>query len=274
MFGLALLSLILGLCNLPHGVEIQAPIAGSTAAWEIPRFKESGNGSWILWECTEDINRKVGKDQSAAGAGRGFTWRFEQPLSHGWSPPQSKLMPASATLGQIPLNPPGLTPSHSAAPVSSTSDPGSAVLGAPDRCQGPLTLTRCYHIHQVDQRSDLSQICQSRGCRRCRGCMLTWWKRASETQHNSKSHTHLHTSKEKKNLFEPVSGGENTFDGVVRGDQFKKEEHHHSPFVEVFHPHLKEKEARFHNKTTGPTLDACLWLFLRGKCHFILLNCV
>lgn len=124
-------------------------------------------------------------------------------------PPQSKLMPASATLGQIPLNPPGLTPSHSAVPVSSTSDPGSAVLGAPDRCQGPLTLTRCYHIHQVDQRSDLSQICQSRGCRRCRGCMLTWWKRASETQHNSKSHTHLHTSKEKK-IFSNLSAAART----------------------------------------------------------------
>lgn len=104
----------------------------------------------------EDINRKAVKDHSAAGVGRGFTWRFEQPLSHGWSPPPSKLMPASATLGQILLNPPGLTPSHSAGPVSSTSDPGSAILGAPDRCQGPLTLTRGYHIHQVDQRSDLS----------------------------------------------------------------------------------------------------------------------
>lgn len=65
-------------------------------------------------------------------------------------------MPASATLGQILLNPPGLTPSNSAALVTSTSDPGSAILGAPDRCQGPLTLTGCYHIHQVDQRSDLS----------------------------------------------------------------------------------------------------------------------
>lgn len=65
-------------------------------------------------------------------------------------------MPASATLGQILLNPAGLTASHSAALVSSTSDPGSVILGAPDRCPGPLTLTGCYHIHQVDHRSDLS----------------------------------------------------------------------------------------------------------------------
>lgn len=71
-------------------------------------------------------------------------------------PPPSKLMPASATLGQILLNPPGLRPSHSTVPVLSTSDPGSAILGAPDRCQGPLTLTWCYHIHQVDKRSDMS----------------------------------------------------------------------------------------------------------------------
>lgn len=74
----------------------------------------------------------------------------------GCPPPPSKLMPASATLGQILLNPPGLTASHFAAPVSSTSDPGSAILGAPDRCLGPLALTGCYHIHQVDHRSDLS----------------------------------------------------------------------------------------------------------------------
>lgn len=100
--------------------------------------------------------QKSRKRSERSGGGEGLhmeIWTTAEP----WLvTPPSKLMPASATLGQILLNPPGLMPSHSAAPVLSTSDPGSAILGAPDRCQGPLTLIGRYHIHQVDQRSDLS----------------------------------------------------------------------------------------------------------------------
>lgn len=38
--------------------------------------------------------------------------------------------PGSTSLGQLPINPLGLTPSYSTSAVSSTSDLGSVVLGA------------------------------------------------------------------------------------------------------------------------------------------------
>lgn len=56
----------------------------------------------------------------------------------------------------------------------------------------------------------------------------------------------------------------NTFDGFVRGDQFKEEERHRPPACRGF-PSIfirKKKKAKFHDETTGPTFDTCLSLSL------------
>lgn len=108
--------------------------------------------------------------------------------------------PASTSLGQLLLTPFGsyslllhlLCLFHPWSRISATR--------GPDRCQGPLTWSRSYHIHQEDQRSDLSLFLSDlrlqKGCQRCHGCMVMWWRHprvAGKTLAATAVHLHIHT---------------------------------------------------------------------------------